>query len=123
MSSPQLDRCGQLLMHEVRDLTIENWNRVLSGRMKDNESQALFNSLEPNIRSIIKEMVPKIVDTCIHYSLSLFETEQGLRLAVQSEAGELTDVAMLSDGLSGELYTENGWIARFSTGTLHDETF
>src|SRR3989442_3260547 len=102
MNSLQLDRCGQLLMHEVRDLAIDKWNRLLTEQMKDKESKALFESLDPNVRIVIQELIPKIIDTCLHYSLCLFESNQGLRLALRNDAGELVDVATLSDGLPGE---------------------
>lgn len=121
MSSSPLDRCGQLLMQEARDLAVDHWNRVLTGQMRDQESQKLFALLDQKTREIVQELVPKIVDTCMHYSLCLFDSEKELRLALRNEAGELTDVAALSDGLPGELYTEEGWIHRFATGTLHGD--
>ena len=121
MSAKDLDLCGQLLMHEARDRAVDQWNRVLTGQMRDQESQKLFASLDQKTREVIQELVPKIVDACMHYSLCLFDSESELRLALRNDAGELTDVATLSDGLPGELYTEDGWIHRFATGTLHGD--
>jgi hypothetical protein len=121
MSSSVLDRCGELLMHKVRGRAVDQWSRILSGTMRDQESRELFESLDPDQRAIVNDLVPRIVDTVMHFSLCLFSSEHGLRLAVQDEKEHLIDVAALSDGLPGELYTEEGWISRFATGTLHSD--
>ena len=54
-------------------------------------------------------MIPEIVDFSLDSMLFMFEGHPDLQLVFQG-----VDLKEVSDGLSGELYTEDGWIQKFS---------
>jgi hypothetical protein len=114
-----LDELGKILMERVRDEAIGHWDSILSGKMKDEESQAIHQQVRkmgPQIEALVRALVPRIVDTTLHHLLwTLEQNQERLKLIFVGEEGE-TDAAADSDGLPGELYTEEGWIARFSKG-------
>ena len=112
-----LDRVGELLMSRVRDKAIGDWDRILDGRMKGSTADRVRAELAaygPDCVSTVQQMIPKIVDTTLHYLLWMLEQERDLNLSVQVEGKWVTNLPDLSDGLSGELYGKRGWIARFS---------
>lgn len=43
--------------------------------------------------------------------------QDDVQVLVQSDSGEFVDIVQESDGLAGELFGENGWIARY--GNVH----
>ena len=60
-------------------------------------------------KSLISDIIPQIVDLSIHNMLCLFEEHDEFQIIVDGE-----NIADISDGLSGELYTSDGWIEKFS---------
>ncbi len=112
-----LDLCGRHLARDVRDTSINHWRHILSGHMKGRQAEAsrrLLRDLDSTAIDILQDIIPKIVDTTLHYLLLTLEQETALSLAVETEKLEVPDIADISDGLAGELYTDDGWIARFS---------
>ena len=108
---------GQILMKYVRDETISTWDMMLEGKMKGLTAQEVtskMSSFSSEQVEILKWMLPKIVDQNLHNLLIMFEENDELFLGVNSENGELEEIKEISDGLAGELYTEDGWIQRFS---------
>ena len=110
--SNSLDKFGRVFIEEARDRSIRLFDKRIHGSMRDEESQKLFgkvNSLSDDAQDVIKEIIPDIVDLCLHNMLNLFEENEDLQIIVDGE--NLND---MSDGLAGELYTSDGWIHRFS---------
>jgi len=108
----QLDEFGEILVSNVRDKTIGHWERVVMGTMKDSESQQIFrelNKLDVDTKNLIQSLVYKVTDTTLHYLLWTIEQNEGLDVTLNQRA-----LKNLSDGLAGELYTEDGWIGRFT---------
>ena len=112
MSGNILDYFGNKLMKEVRDETISSLDMMVEGKMKSITAQqvrekiATFN--EEQIMTI-KWLIPKITDLSLHNLLTMIEQNDDIKVMV----GE-NDIKEDSDGLEGELYTEDGWINRFS---------
>jgi len=116
MSDNVLDRFGEVLIQSVRDRTISNWDKILDGQMKGYSAQQVKKKIEgysEEQKEILKWLVPKIVDTGLHNLLAMVEEHQNIKLKVTGN-GENGNIGDLSDGLAGELYTEDGWISRFS---------
>ena len=44
----------------------------------------------------------------------MLEGGEGLELVLRTPEGTLVNLTDLSDGLAGEVYSEDGWIAKFS---------
>jgi hypothetical protein len=108
---------GQWLMTEVRDAAIIHWRMMLNGKMKGakaEELQRLLANVGANERAALQAVVPKVVDTTLHYLLAGLEQPSNIMLGVQSPAGDVVSLRQVSDGLAGELYSKEGWIARFS---------
>lgn len=117
MPNKNLDFFGSLIVSQIRNETIEQWQATLSGKMKDEKSKSFhaeLSSLPPSCREFIEKNLSKIVDTTIFKTLNFFEQEQeNIKLLVREESGNFIDIADESDGLAGELFGTNGWIAKF----------
>lgn len=85
-----IDEFGEQLMKEVRDRSI----RYTIAHQK----------------GVSEETIKEIVDITIHSFLNYISNEENVKFLVEQE-----DICELSDGLSGELYTSDGWIERFSS--------
>lgn len=112
------DFFGKELMYSVRDPSISRFEDILNGKLKSKELIELTNKLndfnEPE-REFIKKLVITVVDNVIYNFLNMLEeNEDTLTLLVNNEGGEKEDIVGLSDGLSGELFTNDGWIDKFS---------
>jgi hypothetical protein len=112
-----LDRFGRLLVSEVRDVAVANALNTLRGRMKVKESEELDEALAPvpeNTRKLLEVFATDLVDSTLHDLLSFFEGTEDFLIAFQENENDLIDLNEISDGLAGELVTEEGWISRFS---------
>lgn len=107
-----LSRFGEILIKEVRDRTIHGFDMIVTGKMKDDSSQKLFHEIkqmDDKQNQIIEKIIPKIVDLSIHNMLCMFEEHADIEVNMNNEC-----ITEISDGLAGELYTEDGWIQKFS---------
>ncbi|KOR89233.1 hypothetical protein [Paenibacillus solani] len=109
---------GEYLVKRVRDEAIDDWERILSGKMKDQGSQQVFQALKSFDAEQLKfifNMFPKIIDTTLHHLLWSLEQEEDINVMIKSNDHVFVNIKEVSDGLAGELYTEDGWISRFSS--------
>ena len=114
--SDVLDRFGRLLVSEVRDVAVAVALNTLRGRMKVKESEELDAALAPvpeSTRKLIEGFATDLVDSTLHDLLSFFEGAEEFLIAFQENENDLVDLNEISDGLAGELVTEEGWISRF----------
>jgi hypothetical protein len=116
MSQAALDRFGQLLMKKVRDEAVTDWKMIIDGRMKGESAEkvrALLRDVSDTDKKLVLQLIPGVVDTVLHHLLWAAEQEADLQLGMKMKDGieELRDI---SDGLPGELYSDEGWISRFS---------
>lgn len=108
-----LEGFGKLLMDRVRDDTISSVDRMLNGTMKGITAQKIqekIKNFDKGQKEAVEWLVPQIVDLCLHNMLWMVEQEEEITLLYQG--AELREE---SDGLSGELYTEDGWIQKYSS--------
>jgi len=118
MGNPYLDKFGKTLMSKVRDSAIRNWDMILDGRMKGdmaNNIRQELSTFSDEQRELVYRLIPNIVDTTLHYLLWAIEQEHSIEVIQSLDNNDRADVAEISDGLPGELYTKEGWIERFST--------
>ena len=106
-----LDYFGKLLIEEVRDKTIRGFDMRVAGKMRDMSSLKLFEEIQQldGASKIVEKIIPQIVDLSIHNLLCMIEEDPNVVLQIENE-----NLSEISDGLAGELYTEDGWIQRFS---------
>ncbi len=110
-----LDVFGEILIKRVRDEAIEQWEKTIHGELKSEESQRLYKQISSSGQSeLFNDLVPKIVDTTLHHLLWTFEQNELIDIVANGDSKQIS-IKEISDGLAGELYTEDGWISRFSS--------
>jgi hypothetical protein len=123
MPANPLDRLGELVMIRVRDKAIADWDKILDGRMRGVTAERVRGEWEAagcNHTEAIRQLIPRIVDTTLHHLMWMLEQERSVELSIEVEGAVTRNLREASDGLSGELYGERGWIARFSK-ERHDD--
>ncbi|GJM27033.1 MAG: hypothetical protein DHS20C16_34480 [Phycisphaerae bacterium] len=118
MSKEALEKFGAIVIREIRDASIDHWERILDGRMKGQsakETHARIQIRGQQCQEQLREMIPKIVDTALHHMMCTLETHEDIDLHIQSPKGGVENLRESSDGLAGELYGDTGWIAKFSS--------
>jgi hypothetical protein len=116
MSKLLLDEAGAIVGGKVRDDSLEHWKKILAGQLKGDtalEWSEKLSKLSPRDARLVRQLIPEVVDTVLHWFLFHLEQEEGLDLVVGT-GSERVSVREISDGMSGELYGDEGWIARFS---------
>ena len=118
-----LNEFGKILITEVRDGTIDSMNKMIDGTMKGTTAKLIrkkISILDKEQIEVLKWLIPEIVDFSLDSMLFMFEGHPDLQLVFQG-----VDLKEVSDGLSGELYTEDGWIQKFSEydELISDEDF
>jgi len=116
MANDKLEFLGQTLMRLCRDESIEHIRMVLSGKMKGGKAEAVrqeLGLLDPVVLGSVLRIVPAMVDSVLHNFLWMLEQTEELDLVVALDGDEIR-ASDESDGLAGELYGEDGWIARCS---------
>jgi hypothetical protein len=122
MKSGALDLFGELLMKKVRDESIEMSDRIIEGKMTDRRLSYVNNLLlENEDNELIRALIPRIVDITLHHLLWTIEQEESIDVLSLDETGHMTSIRKISDGLPGELYTDRGWIARYSQQRNQEE--
>lgn len=108
----KLNDFGKVFMNEVRDITIHEINMIIDNKSKGdylkefNDAILYFSNDE---KELIKHLIPRIVDTTLHYMLFMIEQHDEISLKFENE-----ELKNISDGLCGELYGYDGWIKKFS---------
>lgn len=113
-----LDYFGQKFIKHARDQAIFIFESTLSGEMKSERSITLSNELkcfDENQIDILRKAIFMSIDEAIYNTLDMLEqNEESMKLFISKEGNGERNVVKISDGLSGELFSEDGWIAKFS---------
>lgn len=111
-----LEEFGKGLMLNVRDDALYFLEHLTSGRMVDGVSKEFysrFQTLDTPAAEIAKDLALQAVDAGIARFLHYLEVGD-FELLACDDSGKKHDIVATSDGLVGELYTEDGWVARYS---------
>ena len=117
MSKKALDLFGKILIQRIRDETIEEWYETVDGKKKGitaEKIQKLLASFNDEQLDVLRQLIPEIVDTTLHYLLWTLEQENSINVSVEIGGEMSPSIRDVSDGLAGELYSEDGWIAKYS---------
>jgi len=113
-----LDAFGKAFIHQVRDGTLAEMDDIFLGRGRPEWTRELHGSLERSMDvercALLRHTVVIAVDTALHNVLWMLEKTPTLRLEVELPDGDRVDIVEVSDGLSAEPTSPDGWIARFS---------
>ena len=107
-----LEKYGELFINEVRDNTIDCFEKIFNGTMKGitaREIQEKTGKFKDSEKKEILWIITKAIDQCIYNMLFMTEEHDEIEIIYQGE-----NIAEISDGLSGELYSEDGWIGKYS---------
>lgn len=107
-----LNGFGASLMTSVRDRSIDRFEKIQSGSLKAPKAIELHDLLSQfsiEQQSIIKKLIIESVDNTIFNFLFMFEENEDKKILVSD-----ININEISDGLSGELFSDDGWISRFS---------
>lgn len=108
---------GAALMQDVRDGTIDDMEKVMQGEARAPYVQSIVSELQAMSdadRQLCYQMILLTVDKTIGHALSLFEDNRNDFFVGCQNTAEQENISENSDGFSGELYTEDGWVSRFS---------
>lgn len=114
--SDNLDKFGRFVVENVRDVAVDSYLMIRSGRAAAQNLQALqneFASLRPETRRLVDSIVARVLEVQLHDLLFALQDsyDRNLGVAVLVDG---VDVAKESGMLHGELYGEGNWIARYS---------
>jgi len=108
-----LDKFGKLIANDLRDSALNRYLDIESGWGASEDLKAKHEKLSKfskEERAFIRALVTECVDTGIHdFLFSVCENAEQLTVVFEGE-----DVSVLSDGLQGEIYMEDGWFEKFS---------
>lgn len=113
-----LSKFGQIIAEDLRNSALNRHLDIESGFVSTETCKTLTKPLKdftPEQLNIVRQLITEAVDCGIHDFL----------FALESRKHDITvkidklDIADLSDGLNGELYTKDGWFECFSQ---HKET-
>ena len=111
-----LDKFGQFMVAKLRDRAIEKYLLTQDGYWLSPGLQSIqkgLGKLSSEQRQLVLEVVVDVLDTALHDVLFAFQEahdcDDGIAVMVDG-----INVAAVSDGMNGELYSDEGWLARFS---------
>ncbi|MCG8710683.1 hypothetical protein JHU04_003982 [Brenneria sp. 4F2] len=107
-----LDDFGSSVMRMVRDRSLNDFERIQSGTLKSQTALALHHLLsefDEKQKKAIKTLIIESIDRTIFNFLFMFEEDEDKKILASD-----VNINQISDGLAGELFTEDGWINRFS---------
>lgn len=111
-----LDKFGKLVVEELRDRSIDYFDAASVGHWKApalQQLQADLSTFAPEEHAIARRALIAALDAGIHgFLFALVEGHDRHREMTVIVDGQ--DVVAQSDGLHGELWARDGWIARFS---------
>lgn len=112
-----LDDFGKLLISKVRDNALDDLLSIVEGRMKSplakQMSERINSTMDETGKQALKMFAMNMVDRTLHYLLTLIEENKSICLSFKNDAGE-AELVQISDGLAGELYSDEGWISEYS---------
>lgn len=109
---------GEKIIKSVRDQTVFEFEATLSGKIKSERAIRLYSEIsgfDKHQIDILRKFVFTSIDNVIYNTLNMLEqNEDNMRLLISQDGDNEKNIVEISDGLSGELFTENGWIEKFS---------
>ncbi len=123
-----LDLFGQVLMERVRDTQIKLWDETFAGTARSSTYKNIHKKLTASFNEeqldVLGYLMPWIVDNVIAYTLGMLEHKHE-QFDVTVHIGEevVPSLYAISDSLDMALWSEDGWIARFSTKRQTDVAY
>jgi hypothetical protein len=115
-AGPQANAFGQVITSQLRDPAIDHFDSLAASRSKAPSHlaiQARLARLDSETVALMRECVVQAIDSGIgHFLYHLQQChDDGENLAVVIDG---VNVASQSDGLHGEIWSNDGWFAKYS---------
>lgn len=115
----KLDVFGSLLVATTRDDTYEQFKKIMYGELNSRSAKILHEKLlkfDHSELKVIQTVVRDTIDSTIHHFLWMIDQNEEYDLIsyLDEEKKSYVSLRDMSDGLCGELYTEDGWIEKYS---------
>ncbi|QDT01339.1 hypothetical protein [Adhaeretor mobilis] len=115
MAHPAVDKFGKIVVTKLRDNAIDFFDLASQGHWRAPSLQNLQRELAdqtPEQIDLIRRCVIQAIETGMHdFLFALVEANDFENVHVMVDG---VNVADESDGLHGEQFTEEGWIAKFA---------
>lgn len=109
-----LEKFGAFFVENLRDNLIEKAEMHFDGAWKKpSDLQKKISKLSDKEKALMREFVERLTVTAMHDLLFAFQ-EENTRGGTIKILADGEDLAANSDGLQGEIFGNDGWIARFS---------
>lgn len=112
----KVDQFGQLLVAGLYDRVAWYLEHVFSAHMKgpmQQELAAAYHCLDEQSKDAVRKFATEAMTSMLADTLIFFD-EQSLPIQFTTSEGETINICEMSDGIGAELFTDEGWIARFS---------
>lgn len=107
-----LDDFGSALMRRVRDRSLGRYENIQRGALKSQraiELHDLLSEFDEQQKKVIKTLITESIDNTLFNFLFMFEEDEDKEIVVAD-----VNISEISDRLAGELFSQDGWITRFS---------
>ncbi|TXK80668.1 hypothetical protein [Paenibacillus sp. N3.4] len=111
-----IDKFGELLMTDLRDRTIDFFELLVKGHWKAPKLQQLqheMQSFDDKQIELFRRALIRSLDSGIHDFLFKLQEQADFNNEIEIKVQGI-NIIQASDGLHGELFTEDGWFANFS---------
>jgi len=115
-----LNLFGKVLMEYVRDITIHQMDSMVEGKIKTADSKEvnkLYETFTTEQKEWVAQLIERTTDTALHYLLFMLDQCENIDVLVSETAEDKSqqiNMREASDGLCGELYSDEGWIQKYS---------
>lgn len=122
-----LDLVGRRLVKEFADRLTDHLADLVDGIKYADQpwyqrKYGMLSTLTESQKAAVNALMDEVAPAALHALLDIFEqdkfrdpSEPGrLSLQITDTSGRARDFAQASDGLPGEIYSDTGWLARFS---------
>ncbi len=108
-----LDKFGKIISEDLRDSTLNHYLDIESGFIGSpicKELSTQLSEFSDEQRKVIRSLITNCVDSGIHdFLVAIEEKREGVSVQINGR-----NIAQDSDGLNGEIFTEDGWFEKFS---------
>jgi hypothetical protein len=115
--SVALELFGKKFIESCRDRSIVQLKQSLV-QTRNPVIRDYVNEMLPGIsdaqKEVIQNFVPYCVDTVLAMVLGMLEENEDIELSIISGESRL-NIRDISDGLNGELHSDEGWIRKYSS--------
>ncbi|NQZ83238.1 MAG: hypothetical protein HRT52_19715 [Colwellia sp.] len=108
-----INKFGKIISEDLRDSALNRYLDIESGFIGSKKCKLLSVQLDGfsgDQKRVIRSILTNCIDTGIHDFLSAIEEERD-NISIHVDGN---NISKESDGLNGEIFTENGWFEEFS---------